>query len=877
MLSLCGILAGSAMAQQDAPQLMGTAGPEPVMVQDQIAKPAAAPLSKMHGVKLGDQVATVALPAAPVAQWQNEDAQPGASIPRRVGVGRPVIIGLNQGQWVNTPDGGMLWVVEILSPQAQGLRLHFTRFSLPEGAELRVYDPLDSAGVSPVYRDRGDDGSGSFYAWSTFGQSVRVELLIPAGMPLPADPFLIDEVQHFYRDIAQAPGDVNPAEGNCHNDVTCFSAWNNVKQSTAQLVFTKSGGTFICTGEMMNNVTSDLHPYFMTANHCFSTNASANSLECYWFFQTSTCNGTPPSKSSVPRSTYATLLSTGAPSDYTFCRIDGTVPRNLWWNGWSAGYPAGGTSLTGIHHPSGAYKRISFGSKINTTCGGDNSNHFGVSWSSGVTEGGSSGSGVYLSNGQFVGQLHCGASVCGGSNQTDSYGAFSVTYPNISSFLQNQGFDDSTSSDTCAAAINLGGVGANNWGTHYLRINHDDHYKVTVPAFGTLYTSIGFTHNYGDIDLYVLDGCGSVVASSTGTTNSEVISLTNTTASAKVYTIRATLFNDTYNFYSLYTSVQNPAPPASDACGSAQALTLGQTVSGTTVGSTNDGQACTGTNDVWFRFTAPCTGTVVLDTLGSAFDTVLSVHSGCPGTTNNMLACNDDAAPPQRWSRVSLPVTRNTNYLIRIAGFSGAVGNYTLNSTLVAPANNACSTPDQMNEGALAFDTCGATTDGPAEPNNAPYGYSQIDNDVWIYYFPTANGTATFDTCTSLSFDTKIAVYDYTNNGCPSAENTALAVSDDNVCGLGSSITLPVNTQTAYLVRIGGYLGARGSGVLTISNIADPSCPADFNGDTVVDFFDYLDFVAAFSSNDPAADFNADSVIDFFDYLDFVAAFSSGC
>jgi hypothetical protein len=54
-------------------------------------------------------------------------------------------------------------------------------------------------------------------------------------------------------------------------------------------------------------------------------------------------------------------------------------------------------------------------------------------------------------------------------------------------------------------------------------------------------------------------------------------------------------------------------------------------------------------------------------------------------------------------------------------------------------------------------------------------------------------------------------------------------------------------------------------------------CAADFNCDGGVDFFDYLDFVAAFSSNDPTADFNADGIIDFFDYLDFVAAFSSPC
>jgi hypothetical protein len=54
-------------------------------------------------------------------------------------------------------------------------------------------------------------------------------------------------------------------------------------------------------------------------------------------------------------------------------------------------------------------------------------------------------------------------------------------------------------------------------------------------------------------------------------------------------------------------------------------------------------------------------------------------------------------------------------------------------------------------------------------------------------------------------------------------------------------------------------------------------CPADFNTDDTVDFFDYLDFVAAFSSGASEANFNGDSSIDFFDYLDFVAAFSSPC
>lgn len=54
-------------------------------------------------------------------------------------------------------------------------------------------------------------------------------------------------------------------------------------------------------------------------------------------------------------------------------------------------------------------------------------------------------------------------------------------------------------------------------------------------------------------------------------------------------------------------------------------------------------------------------------------------------------------------------------------------------------------------------------------------------------------------------------------------------------------------------------------------------CPADFNNDGVVDFFDYLDFVGEFAGASPVADFNTDGIVDFFDYLDFVSAFSTAC
>ncbi|MDX2148753.1 MAG: hypothetical protein SFZ23_14665 [Planctomycetota bacterium] len=64
-----------------------------------------------------------------------------------------------------------------------------------------------------------------------------------------------------------------------------------------------------------------------------------------------------------------------------------------------------------------------------------------------------------------------------------------------------------------------------------------------------------------------------------------------------------------------------------------------------------------------------------------------------------------------------------------------------------------------------------------------------------------------------------------------------------------------------------------GSAIMTVNG----ACPADFNADDQVDFFDYLDFAASFSTEDPSADFNADGQVDFFDYLDFSQAFDAGC
>ncbi|MDX2147375.1 MAG: hypothetical protein SFZ23_07610 [Planctomycetota bacterium] len=56
-----------------------------------------------------------------------------------------------------------------------------------------------------------------------------------------------------------------------------------------------------------------------------------------------------------------------------------------------------------------------------------------------------------------------------------------------------------------------------------------------------------------------------------------------------------------------------------------------------------------------------------------------------------------------------------------------------------------------------------------------------------------------------------------------------------------------------------------------------PTCGADFDSNRVVDFFDYLAFVAALAAGEARSDLNQDGQSDFFDYLRFAEVFDAGC
>ena len=93
------------------------------------------------------------------------------------------------------------------------------------------------------------------------------------------------------------------------------------------------------------------------------------------------------------------------------------------------------------------------------------------------------------------------------------------------------------------------------------------------------------------------------------------------------------------------------------------------------------------TRSVWFTYTAPATGRLVVDTIGSDFNSVLGVYSGTVGVFSSLklLAANDDIATGNLQSLVSLPVTSGATYIIKVDGRKSSTGSYTLRGTFSAP------------------------------------------------------------------------------------------------------------------------------------------------------------------------------------------------
>ena len=173
-------------------------------------------------------------------------------------------------------------------------------------------------------------------------------------------------------------------------------------------------------------------PIFLTANHCYSSTADTENWIFMFNYESPDCSNTDgPIDQTISG---CTVRSRNADSDFLLVELSSSPPGsyNAYFAGWSRANVAS-LSSTGIHHPSGDIKKISFDNNAPVSSDYDplpylaNSHWEVVAWDDGTTEGGSSGSPLFDQNSRIIGQLHGGWASCN-SNTADFYGKFSMSW-----------------------------------------------------------------------------------------------------------------------------------------------------------------------------------------------------------------------------------------------------------------------------------------------------------------------------------------------------------------------------------------------------------------------------------------------------------------
>ncbi len=280
--------------------------------------------------------------------------------------------------------------------------------------------------------------------------------------------------------------------------------------------------------------------------------------------------------------------------------------------------------------------------------------------------------------------------------------------------------------------------------------------------------------------------------------------------------------------------VLGPAWPASsfaggaanDDCVNAIPIADGDTVF-TTVGASTDGTVGSNFNEIWFTYTASCSGTVTISTCNQAdYDSdllLLTASSTC--AAQSALAINDDASGcAANTSVLVAPVTAGQTYLLSVGGFSSAdTGSGTISITCTAslPNDDCANAQLIVVDSSTTFDNSINTTVASDPAFSCHFtAPAQGFGTTWFRFVATDTAVLLDTTDSTGSDDTLIGVYD---GSCGSLVEIACGEDADfaglnfltEVCATG----LVVGTE--YLVQVASF-GTASLGSITLDLSSAP-------------------------------------------------------
>src|SRR2546430_8553679 len=429
--------------------------------------------------------------------------------PNQIGVNRSVAVSAKtRAQKFVNSDGSQITVLVIKSSGASGVGVHFRNFALAAGEEVYVYGPAVDSIVCGPYTNKGPWGSGEFWSGTIVGDIAVIEFYTRTNKT--GKGFEIFEASTIFPELGGGPQSVVPDATPlpCEVDASCYP--NSLNNAVGRILF-NDNGVFVCTGTLLNDGAQDFTPYFLTANHCVSTQTIAQTVEVYWFYQTTDCNSGVLRSDWVHQTGGADLLATESSNDFSLLQLANNAPGGAYYSGWTSGLQSTGTVVFGLHHPDGylppalnSFLRRSAGT-ITDTNGSCLVDGYRIDWTSGLTEPGSSGSGLWNSNGELVGVLSCGSlATC--NNPYDNYSKFADFYSQIESYIGTPSYLGNISTRSLVQTgdnVMIGGF----------IVQGTTPKRVIIRAIGPELSQYGVPNPLADPTLELHDGNGALIAS----------------------------------------------------------------------------------------------------------------------------------------------------------------------------------------------------------------------------------------------------------------------------------------------------------------------------------------------------------------------------
>jgi lysyl endopeptidase len=369
-----------------------------------------------------------AAPAAVTAKAIDAARQVKGAGPALFAVNVALPVSLDGGVWDQPQAGLARWRTRLHSTQAQALLVEFSRFDVPAGAALWLYD-AEGRIVQGPYTAANHHAHAGLWTAMVPGETAVIELQVAAAQR-EAVRIEIARVGHAWRNARDLG-----SSGACNIDTVCplGNGWRDEIRATVKLQIPAGLFVGLCSGTLVNNTAQDGRPYILTADHCGigALGSPASGVVVYWNFANSSCGGNADAVS-TQNQTGAVLRADDRGTDMTLIELTQmpSAAFNVHYAGWDAS-GAGGNSGVSIHHPSGDAKKISEftlplrQADVRIEAAGPEIPAWEVQrWNQGTTEPGSSGSGLWNQNRRLVGVLSGGSAACEGNvdnDQSDFY------------------------------------------------------------------------------------------------------------------------------------------------------------------------------------------------------------------------------------------------------------------------------------------------------------------------------------------------------------------------------------------------------------------------------------------------------------------------